>query len=332
MVLIIGEEEEDRLSTATRELLNLGKRIATNTGNALGLVLLGKNISSIAQQGFEYGADRIFSADSPVFNPYLADIFLPSLVPEIQTHGPALILLPHSDRGMDLAPRLAFRLETKLVTDCEDIRINKQNGSLTFIKPVFGGKTLGNFRLQDHKPQIVTMREGAVDSAPSAPGRKGEVETLNTSGQNIKARVRFIRKEVDKSLVRVNRLKTANLVIGAGRGVKSPEGVTLVEQVAELLDGAVAASRPVVDSDWLPYSLQIGLTGKKVHPRTYIAVGISGAVQHMAGCLKSGKIVAINSDESAPIFRMSHYGIVGDCRAVLNGFLDEFRKTAPAPG
>lgn len=325
-ILVIGEADQTTLNASTREVMRLGRRIADATGKELCLCLLGKEITLAADQGFAYGADQVNMITDPLLDTYLAETWLTALKTAIEPMEPALVLFGHTDKGLELAPLLAFRLGTGVALDCTDILTDGSDQPLTYVKPVFGGKAVGHLQLADRFPQVATLREGSVDPAETDAARSGAVQTINASISPESQRVRFIGKQTDESLALANRLLSSSIVVCAGRGAKNQEGVDLLTQAAELLNGAIAASRPVVDNGWLPYSLQVGLTGKKVHPQLYIAAGLSGAIQHMAGCIKSKTIVAINNDEAAPVFKMAHFGVVGDLKQVITGFNEEIRK------
>lgn len=325
LILVIGGIADNQLSQFTLEILSLGKRLAKETGDSLALCLLGEDVTSIATQGFQYGADRVIIGESPSLKQYIGDTFANILTPAIKQLNPSLVLTPHDDRGLDLAPRLAFGLGSKAVMDCESVVVSDKN--VAFIKPVFGGKATQRIQFTDSPIQLATIREGSVEPHTTMSAVEGNVERLDILSDAIPIKTRIIKKEIDQNLEAANQLKTSNLIVAAGRGVKNEEGVTLAKQAAKALGGAIVGSRPVVDSGWLPYSLQVGLTGKKVHPRLYIAAGISGAIQHMVGCVKSTSIVAINSDKNAPVFNFARYGIVGDCQEVLKGMIDELSQT-----
>jgi electron transfer flavoprotein alpha subunit len=239
---------------------------------------------------------------------------------------PSIILFGQSDRGLDLAPRLAFRLRTGATLDCVGLSIDGQSGLLEQIKPVFGGKAYAHYICVGGFPQIASVRDGVFDPADYEPGSTGEVTQLPLFIDPSTVRTRVIGTRQDDDLSLGQKLGAASIVVSGGRGLKNRDGVGILKETALLLGGAVSGSRPAIDYGWLPGSLQVGLTGKKIKPQLYIAAGISGALQHMAGCMKSKVIVAINSDESAPIFRFSHYGVVDDYKGVLKGFNEELRR------
>lgn len=324
--LVFGEMDGEKLSSMTAQLMRIGKRLSGDMKEALYLVFLGKDFSNAVQNGYGYGADRVYMGVDPLLEHYMTEPYLQAMEQIVKELNPAIVLFGQNDTGLDLAPRLAFRIRTGVTLDCVDLKWIPENGLIEQVKPVFGGKAHARFCCADTVPQIASVREGAFDPAGYDESIKNEVLpfplTLNPSG----VRTRFVKKERDENLALALKLASARIVVSGGRGLKKKEGMDLIKATADLLGGAVAGSRPAVDYGWLPHSLQVGLTGRKVNPEVYIAVGISGALQHMAGCMKSKTILAINSDESAPIFKLSHIGAVGDYREVLEGFLQEIRN------
>jgi len=322
-VLIFGEMEEEHLSSVTAQLMRIGKALSGELNEELNLLFLGA-ASQGADEGYGYGADKVITGTDPLLENYLTDTYLQAMEQAVGELNPSIILFAQNDKGLDLSPRLAFRLKTGVAADCVDLKID--GGVMVTVKPVFGGKAHADANTAESRPQIASVREGAFDPADYDESKKGEVSELALSIDGSKVKTRFVKKEKDESLALALKLAGANVVVSGGRGLKKQEGVDLIQSTADLFDGAIAGSRPAVDYGWIPNSLQIGLTGKKVNPQMYMAVGISGALQHMAGCSKSKTIVAINSDEGAPIFKMSHYGVVGDYKEVLEGFNDEVKK------
>ena len=322
-VLIFGERDGEHLSSVTAQVMRIGKALSGDLNEELHLLLLGSDAQG-AEEGYGYGADKVFAGTDPLLENYLTDTYLQAMEQAVGELNPSIILFAQSDKGLDLAPRLAFRLKTGVALDCVDLKID--GGVMVTVKPVFGGKAHADANTAESRPQVASVREGAFDPADYDESKKGEVSNLALSIDGSKVKTRFVKKEKDESLALMLKLAGANVVVSGGRGLKKQEGVDLIQATADLFDGAIAGSRPAVDNGWIPNSLQIGLTGKKVNPQMYIAVGISGALQHMAGCSKSKTIVAINSDEGAPIFKMSHYGVVADYKEVLEGFNDEVKR------
>jgi electron transfer flavoprotein alpha subunit len=322
-VMIFGEMDGEHVSLVTAQLIRIGKALSGELNEELHMVFLGADARG-AEEGYGYGADKVFVGTDASLENYLTDTYLQATEQAVMQLKPSIILFAHDDKGLDLAPRLAFRLKTGVTVDCVDLKID--GGVMVSVKPVFGGKAHADSNTAESRPQIASVREGAFEPADYDESKKGDVSELSLSIDKSRVKTLFVKKEEDESLALALKLAGANVVVSGGRGLKKQEGVELIQVTADLFDGAIAGSRPAVDYGWIPNSLQIGLTGKKVNPQVYIAVGISGALQHMAGCSKSKTIVAINSDEGAPIFKLSHYGVVGDYKEILEGFNDEVKK------
>lgn len=331
-VMIVGEMEDQRLSALTMQILRIGKELSRELRQRLHLLFLTASIDHVNKEGFCYGADQVFAASHPLLNRYTSDVYLQAMEQVVAQLKPSIILFGHTDTTLDLAPRLSFRLRTAVTLDCVGLKIDGQSGLLERIKPVFGGKSHCHYTSVGGLLQIASVRDGAFEPADYEATLAGEVIELPVSIDVSEIRTRIVGKIHDEDLSLAQKLGTATIVVSGGRGLKNQDGVELIKQTADLLGGAVSGSRPAIDYRWLPSSLQVGLTGKKIKPQVYIAVGISGALQHMAGCIKSKVIVAINSDESAPIFRFSHYGVVDDCRGVLKGFNNELMRARERNG
>ncbi len=325
-ILIIDETSSETVPPVTRQLITAGRNLAMDLGTGLHMLHIGYKKQEWINEYFGYGVDMVHTVTDPVFEKYMADTYIQAIESALMLLQPSVIIFGHTDRGMDLAPRLAFRLNGAVTLDCVSLAGVREKEKITTIKPVYGGKAHAAFSFSLDIPCIVTVRENAFDPAEITSGSGGEINELDITINPEKIRTRFIRKIRDENLETVRKLENAGVVVGGGRGLKKKEGVDLLKETAVLFEGAVAGSRPAIDYGWIPASLQVGLTGKKINPKVYIAVGISGALQHMAGCMKSGLIVAINTDDSAPVFRFAHLGVVGDYRDVLRGFNEEIRK------
>ncbi len=326
-VVIFGETEGDRLSPMTLELMGIASRLAGGLSGETSLVWLGGVLADSLAEGYGFGADRVFAICDPLLGNYAPDAYLQAMERMVAELRPAVVLFGQTDRGIDLAPRLAFRLRAAVALDCIDLSAAPEGQSATYTKPVFGGKAHAVFST-NALPLIASVRQGSFAPGEYDPARIGDVISLDASLDAALARTRFLGRIEDEGLSFAAILTDAPVVVSGGRGLKTREGIDLLRETAGLIGGAVGGSRPAVDNGWLPSHLQIGLTGKRINPRLYVAVGISGSLQHMAGCMKSKTIVAINSDESAPIFKMAHVGVVGDYREVLEGFNDEMRHWA----
>jgi electron transfer flavoprotein alpha subunit len=325
-ILVVGELDDNGVTPTTAQALGVGKKLAGETAQELHLLFIGGQMQAAAEKGYAYGADKVFMATDPQLENYTTDSYLQVMTAFVEEMKPMAILFCHNQTGLDIAPRLAFRLKAGVTLDCVGYKIDKDSGALQQERPVFGGKAHARYQGIENGPQITTIREGAVEPAAYDETKTGEVTGFPVALDSVGLRTRFIKKEVDASQAQVLKLATAKTVVCGGRGLGKKEGMDLIVETAVILDGAIAGSRPAIDQGWVPGPLQIGQTGKKVSPRLYMAVGISGALQHMAGCANANTIVAINTDPEAPIFKMSHIGVVGDYKAVLAGFNDEVNK------
>lgn len=325
-ILVFGEEESGDLSSMTVQLLGIGRKLADELGQELRLLFLGQSPEGDGIAGCHYGADRIYVAKHPLLDNYLPQSYLQALEHIVGEQKPAIVLFGQNDKGMDLAPRLAFRLKTGVTLDCVDLQIDAGTKALKQVKPVFGGKAEAVYCSKNEGPQIVTVRDRAFETPAGDKSRSGKIEHIDLDLDASKLNIRFVEKQTDDSRSLVRALLSAKTVVSGGRCMDGDKGFDILRQTAEILGGTLAGSRPPVDYGWIPNALQVGLTGQKIAPELYLAVGISGAIQHMAGCLKSKAIIAINLDEEAPIFRFSQYGAVGDFREVLTGFNEECKK------
>ncbi len=328
-VLVFGELEQNDLSPLTLELIGIGADLAADLKQKLYVAFFGEEIPPVIEKGYGYGAEKIYAGIDPLLQGYVSDFYLQAMEQMVKQLKPAIILFGQTDRGLDLCPRLAFRMQTGATLDCVELKIDEVTGLMEQVKPVFGGKAHGLYRSAS-LPQIASIRQGSFRTAEYDDSKQGQIIPFRLSLDPSRIRTKFIEKTYDESLSLTLNLASAPVVVSGGRGLRKKEGVDLLKKTATLIGGAIAGSRAAVDSGWLPSSLQVGLTGKRINPRLYMAVGISGALQHMAGCMRSKTIVAINSDESAPIFDYSHIGVVGDYRGVLEAFNDEIRKIVNA--
>jgi electron transfer flavoprotein alpha subunit len=323
-VLIFGEMEDGRLSSMTLELMGIGTTLSQQLKGELLLAVPGEDAAADIGKGYGFGATRVYAARDSLLTDYAPDAYLQAMEQMVQALRPALILFGQTDSAIDLAPRLAFRIKAAMALDCVDIRLDPE-GRIELAKPVFGGKAHGVFG-SDTLPLIASVRQGSFAAAEYDQSKQGEVISFSLSLDPARMRTKFLKRIQDDTLSLAAVLTSAPIVVSGGRGLKTKEGVDLLKETAAVLGGAVGGSRPAIDNGWLPSHLQIGLTGKRINPQIYMAVGISGSLQHMAGCLKSKTIVAINSDEAAPIFKMAHIGVVADYREVLEGFNEEMKR------
>jgi electron transfer flavoprotein alpha subunit len=325
-ILVVGELDDNGVTVTTTQVMRVGKTLAEKSQQQMHLLLIGGEMQAAAEKGYAYGADKVFMAADPQLENYTTDSYLQVLTQFVQEKTPAVILFCHNQTGLDLAPRLAFRLKAGVMLDCVTYQMDSASGLLEQERPVFGGKAHARYQALGNGPQVSTVREGAVDSADCDETKSGDVAAFSVALDAADLRTRLVKKEKDESQAQVLKLASATSVVCGGRGIGKKEGMDLLTETAGLLDGAIAGSRPAIDQGWVPGPLQVGQTGKKVSPRLYMAVGISGALQHMAGCANANTIVAINTDPEAPIFKMAHMGVVGDFSGVLAGFNEEVKK------
>lgn len=320
-ILVIAESADGKLAGVSLELLSVGRQLADKAGEPLVAALTGTEEQ--VQRLIQGGADEVYLVDHPQLEPYLLETALPALEQLIGEVGPRAVLLGHTPMGRDIAPRLAVRLGVGLVTDAIGVDYDATNGVIAATKPIFGGIALSE-QVPEGQPQLVTLRPKSQQPAEPQAGRTGQVRVFQPTLSDGGVRTRVLERVREHSSAK--RLEDAETVVSGGRGVGGPEGFKLLEELAEVLGGAVGASRVAVDAGWVPSEMQVGLTGKITSPKLYIAVGISGAMQHMAGCSNARTIVAINTDPDAPIFQKAHLGIVGDYKQVLPALTEACRE------
>ncbi len=314
-VLAIAEQLDGVFRKVTYEALSEGRRIADRLDCNLTAIVLGADVENISKELEQYGADSIIVADNPALYEYLTDAYANVIADFISKENPAVVILGASTQGKDLSARLSARLNAPLAMDCVSIRFEDKN--LIATRHMYGGKVLADVSL-DGNPQILAIRPNAMAIANAAGA--GSIEKLDTDIGN--TALQFIEKSLDAGKVE---LTEADTVVSGGRGMGGSD-FTVIEELAQLLDGAVGASRSAVDEGWRPASDQVGQTGKVVSPNLYIACGISGAIQHLAGISSSKVIVAINKDTEAPIFSKADYCIEGNLFEIVPLITEEVRK------
>jgi electron transfer flavoprotein alpha subunit len=314
-VLVCGEVVEGKTATITRELLNIGKRLSDDLGQPLSTLLISKDIQGIAKEVITLGADKVYTVDGLLFAEPHPDLYVAILAQVCQQVAPVIVLLGQTDIGRDVAPRLAARLGTTVTLDCTELAIDPNTKRLLQTKPVYGGNAMAVWVSESYEPQIVTLRPRSVMPAGSDASRKGEIITLSLTVDDSMIKSKLVKTV--KEEVKGIKLEEAKVIIAGGGGIGGSEGFKLLEELAQVLGGTIGVTRVPCDEGWMPLSLEIGQTGHIVSPNLYIAVGISGAPQHMAGCSGSKCIVAMNRDPEANIFKVSDFGIVGDYRQAL---------------
>ena len=323
-IWVFAEQRNKKIMPVVIELMGEGKKLAAEIGCELSAVVCGSDIGSLADELFEYGADKVYVADSPELDKYTTDGYTKVIFEAIGKYKPEIVLLGATHIGRDLGPCLAVKANTGLTADCTKLEIDPDDKKIKQTRPAFGGNLMATIVCPNHRPQMSTVRPGVMDKAAKVPGRKGETVNLSVSFSEGDIRTKVV--EVVKHLKEMVSLTDAEIIVSGGKGMKGPEGFELLRQLAGRLGGVVAASRAAVDAGWMDHAYQVGQTGTTVKPKIYIACGISGAIQHIAGMQNSEQIVAINSAENAPIFEVADYGIVGDLFKVIPSIIDELDK------
>lgn len=321
-VLVLGEAREGELRNVSFETIAAAKTISG--GGTVTAVLLGDSVENLAQEMVQYGADRVVTVEHPHLKQYTSDGYSQAFMAVYEQEKPDAIVLGHTAMGKDLSPKLASKLSSGLISDVT--KIEGEGDAAEFIRPIYSGKAFEKVQSKGGL-LFITIRPNNIEPLAKDEGRSGEVSSLKVDITNLRS---VIANVVRKSTEGVD-LSEAKVIIAGGRGVKSEDGFKPLEELAQLLGGAVGASRGACDADYCDYSLQIGQTGKVVTPDLYIAVGISGAIQHMAGMSNSKVIVAINKDPEANIFKVADYGIVGDLFEIVPMMIEEVKKLKGSP-
>lgn len=322
-VMVYCEVVEGKLTEISTELLGCGRRLADDLGEGLSAVLIGNGVSDSAKETIAFGADRAYIVDDPVLADYRTDSYAAAMEKVTKQAPPQVLIMGQTSVGRDLAPRLAFVLDSAATMDCIDLEIDPDSKRLLQTKPVYGGNAQAIYSTECN-PQIATVRAKAMTAPEPDASRHGEVITVDLEISEQAIRTKIIEKAPEQ--VEGVKLEAAKVVIGGGRGIGGAEDFMQLEELAGIFGGAVGATRAAVDNGWIPSTKQIGLTGKVITPDLYIAVALSGASQHMAGCYSAGTIVAINKDDEANIFKEAEYGVVGDWKEVLPGFLNKLKE------
>ncbi|MBU1121731.1 MAG: electron transfer flavoprotein subunit alpha [Candidatus Omnitrophota bacterium] len=314
-VWVFAEQREGVIAPVAFELLAKAKQLAGDLGTYVGAVFLGYNITAVAQELIYRGADKVFVVDSPVLENYIAENYTSVIVDLVNKYKPEAILAGATTTGRSLVSRIAVTLYTGLTADCTGLDVDKEKKIIVQTRPAFGGNIMAQIISPNFRPQMATVRHKVMPEAESDSSRTGEIikEAFDESKQD--KRLKFL-DFIKETIATVN-LAEADIIVSGGRGMQSVDNFKLIEELAAVLGAAVGSSRACVDSGWIPYSHQVGQTGRTVCPKVYIACGISGQIQHLVGMQSSKIIIAINKDPDAPIFKVANYGIVGDVLKIL---------------
>lgn len=324
-VWVYVETEGQRYKSVGMELLAPGRQLADATGERLLAVVIGQDVAAVADAAISYGADGVILVDAPDFGEYNTERYTQALHRLAEKYKPSALLIGATNNGRDLGPRLACRLKTGLTADCTDIGLDEKTGNVAWTRPAFGGNLMATILCPDHRPQIGTVRPGVFKRPPVDESRKGETIREDISLQDSPAITRIVEVILEAGQEAVN-LEDAQIIVSGGAGMKSPENFAILQELADALGATVGASRAAVDAGWVPHVRQVGQTGKTVQPTLYIACGISGAIQHLAGMSSSDVIVAINKDPDASIFRVADYAVVGDLFEIIPALTKEVQR------
>ncbi len=323
---VFVETSRDGAKAVGQELLTPARELADEAGQKLVAVILGEHNRRAVDTILALGAaDEIISVESPALAYYNTDGFAYAMEQMVKKYQPSVILVGATNNGRDFAPRLSCRLKTGLTADCTALSLDEETGNMVWTRPAFGGNLMACIMCPNTRPQIGTVRPGVFKKRVCAPARDGAVihEALEIPTEIIKTEVIQSVSQVAAEMVK---LEDAEVIVSGGRGVGKPENFALLSALADALGGAVGASRAAVDAGWISHYHQVGQTGKTVAPKIYIACGISGAIQHLAGMSGSNTIIAINKDPDAPIFNVASYGIVGDLLEIIPALTAEIQK------
>ena len=338
-VFVFAQQVDNVISNIAYELIGKGKELAKDLGVEVTAVLVGSDVKGLADQLAEYGADKVIVVDDPELKEYRTEPYTHAIASVIKEFKPEIFLIGATAIGRDLGPRVCARIHTGLTADCTKLDIGDfpmnpvpgretKHNQLLMTRPAFGGNTIATIACPDFRPQMATVRPGVMQKAPKEAGKKAVVTEFNPGFTKNNKYVDIL--EVVKAVSNTVDIMDAKILVSGGRGVGSPENFKILDDLAEAIGGTVSCSRAVVDSGWKPKDLQVGQTGKTVRPHVYFAIGISGAIQHVAGMEESDIIIAINKDESAPIFDVADYGIVGDLNKIVPLLTEEIKKALAA--
>ncbi len=323
-ILVLAEQRDGVVDHSTLELLGEATRLARADDSQVWAVLLTGEAGDWPEKLIAHGAHRVLVACAPELSHYRTEPYSRIIQRLILERRPAVVLAAATTTGRDLMPRIAKNLDTGLTADCTELAIDSETGGLLQTRPAFGGNILATIVCSDTRPQMATVRPRVMKAIEADPGRSGEVEEIEICSEDLECRTEVLEfLPLDEGEVDITE---AEVIVSGGRGMKEPDNFGMLEELAELLQGSVGASRAAVDAGWVPYPHQVGQTGKTVQPRIYLACGISGAVQHRVGMQSSDRILAVNKDESAPIFEFCHHGFVADLFEVIPLVIKEIRR------
>lgn len=322
-IYVFVEQREGNIQNVALELLGKARELADRLNEKVYAMLLGHNVADKAAELIAYGADTVLCADSPELAQYVTEPYAQALAQLVRERKPSIILIGATTIGRDLGPRLSARIETGLTADCTGLDISEER-NLLMTRPAFGGNLMATIVCKEHRPQMSTVRPGVMLKGKPDTSRKGSIEQVNVCFDKSKFKVKVLKTvKEEKSLIDITEAK---ILVSGGRGVGTKEAFAELEKLADVIGAEVSSSRAMVDAGIISHDRQVGQTGKTVRPDLYFALGISGAIQHMAGMEESGYIIAINKDSSAPIFQAADLGIVGNVNQIIPLLTERLKK------
>lgn len=327
-VFVFAQQVDNKVSAVSFELLGKAKELAAALNTEVTAVLLGSGVKSLADELAVYGADKVILVDDPALEIYTTEPYTAAMDAVIEKYKPEIVLYGATAIGRDFAPRISARVHTGLTADCTKLEIDAETKNLMMTRPAFGGNIMATIKCPDHRPQMATVRPGVMQKIDPIQGAKANIEEFNPGFTKDNNYVEIL--DVVKSVCDTVDISEAKILVSGGRGVGSGENFQLLKDCAAALGGQVSASRACVDAGWVEKDIQVGQTGKTVRPQLYIACGISGAIQHLSGMEESDIIIAINKDETAPIFDVADFGIVGDLNKILPIFTEKVKAEMAA--
>ena len=322
-VLTCCEFAEGKLTSISLELLGIGRKLADELGQELATIMIGSGIADAAKEAIAYGADKVYVVDEAQLKDYQPESYVAVVEKIVKEHAPGILLMGQTSMGRDMAPRLAFTLQTGLSTDCVELTIDPNSKRMIQTRSVYGDNAMASM-ISESDPQMATVRAKSQSALERNDSRTGDIVKVDAAIDPSIIKTKLV--ETVKEEVAGIKLEDADVVVCGGRGIGSADNFELLKELAKLLGGAVGATRPPCDNNWAPSTWQIGLTGKIVSPSVYFGIALSGASQHIAGCSGSKNIIAINKDPEANIFNVAHYGVVGDYKKILPSFITKCKE------
>lgn len=325
-VFVFAQQVDCVVTGVSFELIGKAKELAADLGTEVTAVVMGSGVKALADELAAFGADKVIVVDDPVLKEYTTEPYTHAMYSVIEKYKPEIVLYGATAIGRDLAPRVSARVKTGLTADCTKLEVDAESKNLRMTRPAFGGNIMATIICPEHRPQMATVRPGVMQKIEKVADAKANVEEFNPGFEKNSKYVEVT--EVIKKISNKLDIMDAKILISGGRGVGSKENFKILEELAAAIGGEVSSSRACVDAGWTEKEQQVGQTGKTVRPNVYFAIGISGAIQHLAGMEESDIIIAINKDETAPIFDVADYGIVGDLNKIVPLLTEQLKAVA----